>query len=187
MKLICIGDSLVYGYGVRVSQRWTGLLSSADWEVENLGVNGDTTGGILPRLCSRLEKLSPADPAVLFVLGGCNDIFYSGTDTAARANMGAMLQQILSKGQIPVLGIPMPIGDDSFPEAWARVVDFKAASAQIVSYREWLKSFCGAFGVNYIDFGEVIDKSLLIDGLHPSPEGHKKIAGLVENSLRSIR
>ena len=30
MKLICIGDSLTFGYGVHLSQRWTRLVCTGD-------------------------------------------------------------------------------------------------------------------------------------------------------------
>ena len=51
MKLICIGDSLTFGYGVRPSQRWTRLCAQeTGWEIVNEGISGDTTGGMLVRL-----------------------------------------------------------------------------------------------------------------------------------------
>ena len=50
MKLICIGDSLTFGYGVRPSQRWTRLCAQeTGWEIVNEGISGDTTGGMLVR------------------------------------------------------------------------------------------------------------------------------------------
>ena len=51
MKLICIGDSLTFGYGVRPFQRWTRLCAQeTGWEIVNEGISGDTTGGMLVRL-----------------------------------------------------------------------------------------------------------------------------------------
>lgn len=51
MKLICIGDSLTFGYGVRPSRRWTRLCAQeTGWEIVNEGISGDTTGGMLVRL-----------------------------------------------------------------------------------------------------------------------------------------
>ncbi len=50
-KLICIGDSLTFGYGVHLSQRWTRLCAQeTGWELANEGINGDTTGGMLARM-----------------------------------------------------------------------------------------------------------------------------------------
>lgn len=51
MRLICIGDSLTFGYGVHLSQRWTQLCAQeTGWELVNEGINGDTTGGMLARM-----------------------------------------------------------------------------------------------------------------------------------------
>ena len=112
MKLICIGDSLTFGYGVRPSQRWTRLCAQeTGWEIVNEGISGDTTGGILVRLHTLLadRDICVQRPLVL-LMGGANDIFFSGTDTGARANMGAMLNQLLSLGVHTMIGIPTPEG-----------------------------------------------------------------------------
>ena len=115
MKLICIGDSLTFGYGVRPSQRWTRLCAQeTGWEIVNEGISGDTTGG-------------------------ANDIFFSGTDTGARANMGAMLNQLLSLGVHTMIGIPTPICAENAPPAWAAVVDFRSAERQLEQYCAWLR------------------------------------------------
>ena len=111
MKLICIGDSLTFGYGVRPSQRWTRLCAQeTGWEIVNEGISGDTTGGMLVRLRALLadRDICVQRPLVL-LMGGANDIFFSGTDTGARANMGAMLNQLLSTGIHTMIGVPTPI------------------------------------------------------------------------------
>lgn len=184
MKIICIGDSLTYGYGVRRSERWTDLLAAeTGLEVVNMGVNGDTTGGML----ARFRQIMPVgcDTAV-FVMGGCNDIFYSGSDIGARANIGGMLHQILSCGAVPVVGIPANIESSLCPEAWGSVVDFDAASEIIEDYRTWLRKFSEAFSIRYIDFGDGWPEGHLADGLHPDAAGHRIIARKVAQCLKSI-
>ena len=112
MKLLCIGDSLTFGYGVRTFQRWTRLCAQeTGWEIVNEGISGDTTGGMLVRLRALLAErdICVQRPLVL-LMGGANDIFFSGTDTGARANMGAMLNQLLSLGVHTIIGIPTPEG-----------------------------------------------------------------------------
>ena len=59
MKLICLGDSLTFGYGVRVSQRWTHLCAQdTGWKIVNEGVSGDTTGGMLARRAAPTSRFS---------------------------------------------------------------------------------------------------------------------------------
>lgn len=106
MKLICIGDSLTFGYGVHLSQRWTRLCAQeTGWELVNEGINGDTTGGMLARmqggvLAELREGGLGADRPYVLLMGGSNDVFYSGSDAAARENMGAMIHQLFSVGLV---------------------------------------------------------------------------------------
>jgi len=61
MKLVCLGDSLTYGYKIKPSEAWPSLIISQkcdNVEVLNKGILGDTTGGMLaqaPRILSLLN------------------------------------------------------------------------------------------------------------------------------------
>ena len=80
--LYCLGDSLTYGLGVRTSQKWTALAATETLQIINLGVSGDTTGGMLARLQTLLQtpvyQLPPQERPLVLVMGGTNDIFFSG-------------------------------------------------------------------------------------------------------------
>ena len=83
MKLIRIGDSLTFGYGVHLSQRWTQLCAQeTGWELVNEGINGDTTGGMLARmqggvLAELREGGLGADRPYVLLMGGSNDVLAS--------------------------------------------------------------------------------------------------------------
>ena len=78
MKLICIGDSLTFGYGVRPSQRWTRLCAQeTGWEIVNEGISGDTTGGMLVRLRALLANRDIGAQRPLVLLMGVPMIFSS--------------------------------------------------------------------------------------------------------------
>ena len=50
MKIVCLGDSLTYGYGVPRKDGWVSLAAQATGHtLVNRGVSGDTTGGMLAR------------------------------------------------------------------------------------------------------------------------------------------
>lgn len=50
MKIVCLGDSLTYGYGVPRKDGWVSLAAQATGHtLVNKGVSGDTTGGMLAR------------------------------------------------------------------------------------------------------------------------------------------
>ena len=191
-KLYCLGDSLTFGYGVAPRERWLNLAAEeSGWRLMNRGVCGDTTGGMLVRLRELLDGASRAEAVLL--MGGANDIFYSGSELGARANMGAMIQQLLTAGALVLVGIPMPIVPDWHPEAWGAVVDFPAAELLLDRYAAWLSDYCRAFGVPAVDFrpaflGEDggVRRDLYLDGLHPNREGHRRMARLLCEKLREL-
>ena len=185
--LICLGDSLTFGLRVPHSQAWPRLISrDTGMEVRNLGISGDTTGGMLARMqnltgvaCHGTAENMP----ILLIMGGSNDIFYAGTDVGARANIGAMIHQAMAAHMLPVVGIPLPIAPEDAPKGWGKIADFHKAAAQIEAYSLWLKDFCAAFGVAYVDFRQdfltpdgTVRRELFVDGLHPNAAGHKRMA-----------
>lgn len=185
MEMICIGDSLTYGYGVRRTQCWTTLASElSGWTLQNYGVCGDTTGGMLVRMREYLrEETGRSGERCFLLMGGCNDIFFSGSSTGAKENMAAMTHQLFARGEMPLIAIGPGIAKGMYPSAWAELVDFSEAADEISRYYEWLERFCGAFGVRMIDFrrdflnadGEPRTE-LYLDGLHLNEEGHRVMA-----------
>jgi len=193
MKLICIGDSLTFGFGVSRGQRWTTRVQELTGaQVLNEGINGDTTGGMLCRLSGllRSERLSET---VIMIMGGANDIFYSGTSQHARANIAAMAQQTLASGACPLIGIVPPISADFCPEQWSEAVDFAAAEKELAEYCAWLRNFCTAFGIEYADLAVPLTdaagapkRALFSDGLHPTAEGHELIARALAKKIAEL-
>ena len=50
LEIVCIGDSLTYGYKLKKSEVWTKLIENKyGIKVLNKGINGDSTGGMLSR------------------------------------------------------------------------------------------------------------------------------------------
>lgn len=181
-KLICLGDSLTFGLRVPQSQTWPRLVQDAGVEVVNLGISGDTTGGMLARLPAVLKEQGKTQTVVL-IMGGSNDIFYSGTDTAARSNIGAMVHQVIAAGLTPVVGIPLPIVPEDAPKEWEPVANFQEAAKRLEGYCHWLKTYCKAFHIPSVDFREdfltsqgQVRRELFCDGLHPNAQGHRLMA-----------
>ena len=190
--IICLGDSLTYGYGVRRAQCWTELAAGmSGWNVVNRGICGDTTGGMLVRLREILrEGIGKRDERCFLLMGGCNDIFFSGSSTGARENMAAMAHQLFAEGEMPLIAVGPGIAKGNFPTMWSDLVDFPAAGEVVREYYERLERFCLSFGVRMIDFrGDFRDREgnirteLYLDGLHLNPEGHRVMAERVAKVL----
>jgi len=78
-RIACLGDSLTYGYvtnsfGSYKADAHPEFLAMAGYESLNLGICGDTTGGMLARLSPQLIKKCMG-PTHCIVLGGANDLF----------------------------------------------------------------------------------------------------------------
>lgn len=183
MDMICIGDSLTYGYGVRRAQCWTELASKmSGWPLHNHGVCGDTTGGMLARMREILREKRTEERCFL-LMGGCNDIFFSGSSAGAKENMAAMTHQLFAAGEMPLIAVGPGVAKGHYPSAWTDLVDFPEAAEEIERYYAWLERFCGSFGVRMIDFRRDfrdrdgrVRAELYLDGLHLNPEGHRVMA-----------
>ena len=196
MKLICLGDSLTFGAGVSRRDCWTSLFQrESGWSVENRGISGDTTGGMLARLHRDVitpfrEAGQAGDGCRVLVMGGSNDIFFSGIDSQARADMTAICHQLETEGASPLVGIPLPVDWSRVPGKWVDVVDFRRSASCMLLYQDWLRRFAACAGLKAVDFcADFLTPSgqarheLFLDGVHPNGQGHRKMAERLERTL----
>lgn len=191
MKLICIGDSFTRGFGVKKKENWVSHTNIDGVEVMNMGINGDTTSGMLARF---RDDVISEKPNYVLITGGTND-FISGSDCAIpQNNYMAMVHQAFHSGIIPVVGIEPGFSPENVREDWAVFSDFQKVFDKQMQLGVWLKKMCKTFGVFHIDFYEGLDrvtqnvseKDMFIDGLHLTADGHKLIAGIVNKELQNI-
>ncbi len=178
MKILCLGDSLTFGTGVTRSNAWTTLVhKQSGCELVNRGIPGDTTGGMLARFGHEVERHRPN---ALVVMGGSNDIFSSGDDKAARANITALAHQTSARNIMPIVCAPPPLNPALIDASYRNLFDVDAAQASLREYALWLRRFTSFFSIPFVDFWSsftapawrVQDEELYVDGLHPSRTGH---------------
>lgn len=103
--LLAFGDSLTVGVGAKPAQSYPAVLQELSGRrVINAGVSGETTSGGLPRL---RDVLPQAQPDLLLLLEGGNDILRSVAPTRTRGNLEAMVEFAQSQG-VPVVLIGVP-------------------------------------------------------------------------------
>lgn len=191
MKLVCIGDSFTRGFGVKKKENWVSRINIDGLEVTNMGINGDTTSGMLARFRNDvvLEK-----PNYVLITGGTND-FISGSDCSIpQNNYMAMVHQAFHSGIIPVVGIEPGLSPENVREDWAAFSDFQKVFDKQMQLGRWLKKMCTTFGVFYIDFYEelnrmtqnISEEDMFIDGLHLTADGHKLIEEIANRALQNI-
>ena len=190
MKIVCLGDSLTYGYGVPRKDCWVSLAAQATGHtLVNKGVSGDTTGGMLARFA---RDVLAQRPRRVLLMGGVNDLLFGGSDAPARANLAALAHQAAAAGVRPMIGLPPPVYPDAVPPAWRTLARWDTMVPALDAYRAWLTDFARAFGLPTVDFAV---PGLLppegaghyLDGLHPDAQGHRLMAQAAIAALPPLR
>ncbi|MEM6630120.1 MAG: arylesterase [Bacteroidota bacterium] len=181
--ILFFGNSLTAGYLLEMEQAFPALIQQKidsldlEYEVRNSGVSGETSTGGDSRIEFVLNTLT--EPLAVFVLElGAND----GLRGIAPPETEKSLQSILNKVktaypecQILLCGMEAPpnMGDD-FTNAFREIFP-KLVSTNQVSFLPFLLD--GVAGNPELN---------LADGIHPTPEGHKIVAGNVWESLEPL-
>jgi lysophospholipase L1-like esterase len=190
LKIVCIGDSLTYGYRVRRSKTWINLVQEElNIKIENKGISGDTTGGMLARF---REDVISKKPKIVFIMGGTNDIITGADLGVPQSNIMAMVHQARGNMIKPIIGLPTKIDVENVVEEWSIFADYKEISKKVDKYNKWLKRFSRAFEIDYIDFNTSINRlsekkvhSIYLDGLHFNDKGHELMANIFIEKIKT--
>lgn len=193
MKILCLGDSLTYGYAIPRGQVWTALCAAQTGiEIINRGVNGNTTGGMQAQLAAELAYTRP-DAVIL--LGGCNDLIYGCDLAGARANMGGMAHFATAAGVLPLIGTPIS-PRPAVRRDWEGLIP-ENLSLVLSEYTDWLRLFSRSLHFPLLDFGQEFPKlaarygiqqeaCYLADGLHPNQMGHALMAEIAAKRISAL-
>ena len=180
--LAIYGDSLSAGFGLSESQTFPAELEKAlkarghNVQVVNVSVSGDTTAAGLKRFEWSFPK--GAHGAILEL--GANDAMRGLNPGKARANLDELLKRIKAKGAEPLLAgmlAPRNLGVE-YSQSFDPIYPELAKAHDVLLYPFFLFDVVGKRDLN------------LPDGLHPNPQGVKKIVEqmlpVVEKLLRRI-
>ena len=192
MKIVCIGDSLTYGYGVRRAHVWTRLIEDKyGVEVLNKGINGDSTGGMLSRFH---RDVVDNKPSYVFIMGGANDMIMEVPLSVIRSNISTMVHQARGNRIIPIIGT-QPLTEPEMAKAhWCNITDFKRVNKELGKLREWIIEFGNRFDIKVVDFygelnktiNEENKKEMYLDGLHFTPKANEMMLSAVEKYIPKI-
>lgn len=180
MKLLCIGDSLTYGYDVAYEARWTTILAAmTGMTVVNEGRCGDTTGGMMFRV--RHMDLSPYD--AYFVMGGSNDILRNVWPDRTLRNMTVIADTLAREHKPVCLGIPILTKRESAFFGWQDAASIDKHNRDLTQYRQWLLDLARERRFRAVDFYDAVVRgeaqyggSLYADGVHPNERGYAVMA-----------
>ena len=179
--LFCFGDSNTYGYdprnplGDRYAQPWPELLGEQlSRPVRNAGRNGQCIPVSPWEQQALLRSLEAADPGLLILLLGTNDILQGHSPEA----VGQRIRDLLSllRQQLPQLPIlllsPPPV---RLPEL--RLCNAMAEAAQL------FRSAAEQEKLPFLDL-QGLPLPLAWDGIHLTEEGHRLLAAVLAAFLQ---
>ncbi|QSI28101.1 GDSL family lipase [Variovorax sp. RKNM96] len=172
-RVLAIGDSLTFGYGAPPDASWPVKLGEiTGWQIENAGVNGDTSAGALQRLPSLLAAGSY--DAILIGIGG-NDMLRGVSASATRDNIAALVKEAREHTpHVALLATPAPDAMRAFV----------GSLSDAPFYEEVAKSGQALLIANV--YSSVLsDTSLRSDRIHANAEGYAKVAQLLADQFKA--
>jgi lysophospholipase L1-like esterase len=166
------GEIVFLGNSITDIGEWAEIWQNN--KVRNRGISGDNTFGVL----ARLDEITSAKPAKVFIMIGINDIAKETPDSIIIANYKKIISRIQSespKTKIIVQSI-LPTNND--------FTEFKRhqnKTAHVIFINAALENYCKEFGLVYVDLYTVflddnkkLDKKYTNDGLHINGYGYMK-------------
>ncbi len=181
MKLVCIGDSLTFGFKMTRNNSWPQIIEeNLKIEVKNEGVCGDTTSGMLSRF---RHDVVDKKPTHVLIMGGSNDLIFQLSKSVIYSNLATMIYQAYHYRIEPILGVPIPIITSIAEQNLNLPGDLKGVNKEIKLLRDWILHYSHSQQIKTVDFFngfyDPINKkgkeSLYIDGIHPTIDGNKQM------------
>jgi len=148
-RIVCLGDSITYGYPYGPEASWVGICAgSSGLDLVNKGVNGDTTWDMLNRFWDDVVKL---EPAYVIILGGTNDILTGISAKGVQENILYMVREALNNGISPVLGMPPPLNIFQVGSFIPRSV-MKSLETELSAFKKWIQEFADEMMLPVLDF-----------------------------------
>ena len=203
-QIICYGDSNTFGYipgsGKRYPKdiRWTGVLSSLlgdDYKVIEEGCNNRTgfvrnQSGKLFSGSEYINECFIRHPEFdIFILSlGTNDTqkFYNITPQSIKEGLKNLVEKIKNQNEQGTLIIvaPLILNTDVLKGGFSIQFDEKS-----IERTHWIQNvysdFCRENDIIFFDINSYVEQSA-IDGLHYSPEAHRKIADNLKDVILNL-
>jgi acyl-CoA thioesterase-1 len=191
IRIVALGDSTTAGTpafespveapprgrGDETSQYAYGLMKAhPEWEVLNRGVNGERSDQVR----ARFERdVVGARPHAVVIIAGVNDVYQGRTVEHVTAQLAAMYARARHAGIPVVAGSIIPY-NTATPEQ----------NARMRRINEWIGQ---QPGIAFVDTRAAVaasnDPDSLFDspdGLHPTPEGYRRMAAAIRPILEHV-
>lgn len=171
-KVVALGDSLTYGYGAERGQDYPSVLSKKTaWQIDNMGINGDTSADVL----ARLDKVMQKSPRLVLLGIGGNDVLRRVPSDKTTHNITQIIKRLQDGGiQVVLIAQPHLSVSVAFGKASDNPIYQKIATNTQVPLVAKLWS-------NILS-----DKSLKSDQIHANAQGYAYFAEGIYKALQKI-
>lgn len=167
MKIVCLGDSLTYGFPYDEEVSWAADINKIfGIETLNKGINGDTTHDMLRRFGADVLQHNPTHVAIM---GGTNDAYVGESLKNTKNNILRMIELAKTQEIQTILALMPPVADSS--------------EKSLISIRNLIKEICIQEQLSLLDFYNifltdegVINNELFCDDCHPNLAGYQVMA-----------
>jgi O-acetyl-ADP-ribose deacetylase (regulator of RNase III) len=186
--IVCLGDSITYGFPFGPDASWVGLSAKAlGINLINKGANGDTTRGMSMRFN---RDVTSFNPAYVIIMGGANDAFMGYSLEKFQRNITDMAAEAANNGICPVIGLPAPINLGGFVTDEVGI-----ASCELECFRNWAEEFAADEELPVLDFYTPLldpesggaDPAYFCDEAHPSKNGYIALGRASELVLSKLK
>lgn len=180
------GEQRVVFFGNSITEGWTrhfGTLFPGQPYIGR-GISGQTTAQMVLRFRQDVVALKPA---AVVILAGTNDIAGNtgpATLDDIQSNLAAMTEIAQANGIEVLLCSVLPVFD--YP--WKPGL---RPAPKIVALNAWLKQYAATRGATFVDYHtrfaderQGMRPEHATDGVHPTDEGYRIMAGIVEPLIR---
>jgi acyl-CoA thioesterase I len=177
-KVAFLGDSISAGLHLPAEQAFPAVLRERlaarglPFELLNAGVSGDTTAGGL----RRVDWILKQSPQIVVVELGANDSMRGQPIASIEQNLRGILSKLQARKVTPLL-LGMRIPTSYGPEYAAQ---FEAIYPRLANETNV------AFVPFFMEGVAGVPEQNLEDGIHPTPEGHLKLAKKCEEPLAKL-
>ena len=179
MKIVCVGDSLTYGYGVPYSGAWVNILkASCTYNIINKGVNGATTSSIL---CRSQKDILDCKPNYAIIMAGTNDFLMGYSLEATYENLLLLYKEAQQNSITPISIAPPPVLESAASIRWDPYINYSEVNTKLSQLSYKLNTFSTTNSLMYLNLFQSFNSykensaALYTDGVHLSIEGNTLI------------
>jgi len=196
-KIAVFGDSITYGQKDLEAGGWVNRLrldlandsSVPGCHVFNMGISSQTTGEVLERMERECKgRMLDGFNRIIILAAGINDTQIRDGEvlvplTEFRGNIVKLIDAAKRHADHVIYVGLTPVREKA-TNPWDKVSSWK--NEYIKRYDAVIQEICADEGVCYVHMYDQIDPALNRDGLHPSEEGHIKMAAVMGQTVREF-